>query len=665
MAHALHRLVQELPLPLAVLAGRALGSRRGRDRHDAAYYLAEATLKVAAAARIGRWLDVACAPDSTLAGKLEALVLPSLGHWCGLLRDVAAELARAPRHAFDATGAALLEPMGGPALAALARAAREAGLCEPQVASQAQKRGRLGLFELLVSYRNELIGHGAQRDAELYERLAGLILDAIVEALGGEVLFGGLRLEVAHLAVSASRRAAACRFTDLTGLVPLPLDDEVEGVLPERLYLVGEAIRVPLHPLVVCSEDERGEVRTGFLNRAFSAGDGAVRRADYLDYLSGRALADRDALEGLAELLGKLRGAPVDVESVSTLASKVEEAGGAPPPAAEELGAGTRLGHYEIERLLGSGAMGRVYAARDTRLGRDVALKVLPAELAAHPDRRRRFEREAHAVAKLAHPNVVTLHAFEEADGRSFLVMERVSGARLGTRVVPGGLPFDELLAIARPLADAVAAAHAEGVLHRDLKPDNVMLTASGTLKVLDFGLAKLFVAGLGGVGALETEEGRPLGTPAYMSPEQAEGLPVDARSDLFALGVVLFELAAGRRPFEGESAMRVVSAVLSTPAPDLAELRPDLPPRFARIVARCLVKDRARRYQSARDLATDLGELEVELLPGRARAGGARRGRVAAVSFVAGAALAGAIGLGAWRASERAAAPSGAGGPS
>ena len=652
MAHALHKRVQELPLPLAVLAGRALGSRRGRDRHDAAYYLCEATLKLAAAARIGRWLDVAWAPDSALAERLEVLVLPSLGHWCGLLRDVAAELARAPRHAFDATGGLLLEPLGTPSLAALARAVREAALCDPQLATQAQKRGRLGFFELLVAYRNELIGHGAQRDAELYESLAGLLLDAVVDVLAGDALFGGLRLGVAHLAVSASRRAAAFRFTDLTGLVPLPLDGDVEGEEPERLYLVGEAVRVPLHPLVVCSDDERGQVRTGFLNRAFSAGDGGVRRADYVDYLSGRALADKNALDGLAELLAKLRGAPVDVDTLSTIASRIDDDPATPPPAGDEaLGAGVRLGHYELERLLGAGAMGRVYAARDTRLGREVALKLLPPELAAHPDRRRRLEREARAVAKLAHPNVVTLHAFEEAGGRSFLVMERVSGERLGARVVAGGLPFAELCAIAVPLADAVATAHEHGVLHRDLKPDNVMLTASGSLKVLDFGLAKLFVEGLG-VGGLETQEGRLLGTPAYMSPEQAEGAPVDARSDIFSLGVVLFELATGQRPFEGESAMRVVSAVLSAPAPDLARLRPDLPARFVRIVSRCLSKDRSRRYQSARDLATDLAELSADLAPQETPARRGRRRVAVAVAFATGAALAAAVALVAWRAS-------------
>jgi eukaryotic-like serine/threonine-protein kinase len=285
--------------------------------------------------------------------------------------------------------------------------------------------------------------------------------------------------------------------------------------------------------------------------------------------------------------------------------------------------AGAHLGPYVIVAPLGSGGMGDVYRARDPRLNRDVAIKVLPALGADHPERRERFTREAQAVAALNHPNIVTIHSVEEANGTAFLTMEIVEGRSLADALVQGALPIDRLLKVAIAVADAIAAAHQKGITHRDLKPGNVMLgehDQAGRVKVLDFGLAKLVNApadasGMTTVAAAPiTGEGRILGTVAYMSPEQAEGKPIDARSDLFSLGVVLFEMATGQRPFTGDTNMSVISAILRDTPKSVSDLKAGLPPELGRIIRRALAKDPERRYQTAKDLRNDLEELKASL---------------------------------------------------
>ncbi|MGV8039498.1 MAG: serine/threonine-protein kinase [Thermoanaerobaculaceae bacterium] len=276
---------------------------------------------------------------------------------------------------------------------------------------------------------------------------------------------------------------------------------------------------------------------------------------------------------------------------------------------------GRTLGHYTVEARLGRGGMGEIYLARDTRLDRRVALKVLPETMAADPDRRARFEREARAVAALSHPNIVTIHSVEEAEGLHFLTMELVDGHTLGEVIPDRGFDLEGFLRVAIPLVDAVAAAHAQGIVHRDLKPDNVMVSTSGLVKVLDFGLAKQ--AAPEGVAPLavmqtvtRTGEGIIVGTVSYMSPEQAEGKPVDARSDVFALGIVLYEMASGHRPFPGDSAVSVLSSILKDTPPSLGDLRPELPRSLAALVHRCLDKDPARRFQSAAEVRAELERL-------------------------------------------------------
>ena len=279
---------------------------------------------------------------------------------------------------------------------------------------------------------------------------------------------------------------------------------------------------------------------------------------------------------------------------------------------------GRRLAHYEILEKIGSGGMGEVYRARDTKLNRDVALKILPEDLAKDPERATRFEVEARAVAALRHPNIVTIYAVEEVDGVRFMAMELVEGKTLAQVIPPGGLPLDRFLDIAIPLADAVAAAHAKGITHRDLKPDNVMVEPDGRIKVLDFGLAKLLEVGLVSdltlsIGPRSTQEGRILGTVAYMSPEQAEGKPVDPRSDVFSLGIVLYEMITGDRPFQGDTHISTITAILrDTPKP-VHERTHAAPRQLDRILQRCLEKSPDRRYETARGLRNDLDSLRVE----------------------------------------------------
>ncbi len=291
------------------------------------------------------------------------------------------------------------------------------------------------------------------------------------------------------------------------------------------------------------------------------------------------------------------------------------------------------LKHYRVLDRLGAGGMGEVYLAEDTKLHRNVAIKVLLEDAAEDPARRERFGREARAIAALSHPNIVTIHSVEEDAGRLFLTMEYVDGKPL-TDVIPrGGLSLDKLLAIAIPLADAVAAAHERGIVHRDLKPANVMVAADGRVKVLDFGLARLReddAQQAATMTAQITGEGRILGTAAYMSPEQAEGRVVDARSDLFSLGILLFEMATGERPFTGDTTMSVISAILKDSPRSISAIRPDVPRELARIIKRALQKDPEQRYQTAKDLRNDLQLLKAEFDSGElaAAAPGAARPR-------------------------------------
>ena len=285
------------------------------------------------------------------------------------------------------------------------------------------------------------------------------------------------------------------------------------------------------------------------------------------------------------------------------------------------LSPGVRLGPYEILAPLGAGGMGEVYRARDTKLGRDVAIKVLPEALAQDPERLARFEREARSLAALNHPGIVTIYAVEESGETRFLAMELVEGENLDTAIPPRGFSLLRFFDVAVPLADALSAAHERGIVHRDLKPANVMITREGRVKVLDFGLAKLEAANSGANAtdietasrAALTGEGKVFGTVAYMSPEQARGGKIDARSDVFSLGVVLYQMLTGERPFKGSASADLISSILRDQPPSVTEVRSDLPPHLSRILRRCLEKDPRDRYQTSRDVYNELKDLRAE----------------------------------------------------
>ena len=277
---------------------------------------------------------------------------------------------------------------------------------------------------------------------------------------------------------------------------------------------------------------------------------------------------------------------------------------------------GARLGPYEIIALLGRGGMGEVYRAQDTRVGRVVAVKVLPPEAAEQPERRQRFEREARAVARLNHPHICALYDVGQQDGLEFLVMEYLEGETLAARLACGPLPLDEALKHAAALAQALGRAHREGITHRDIKPSNVMITDGG-IKLLDFGLAKLRESGDTPVsgsplddqstGVAISPEGSLVGTIAYMSPEQLEGRAVDARTDIYALGLIVYEMITGQRAFAKGSQAGLIAAILKEDPPPMTTLQPKTPPAVERIIITALAKDPAKRWQDAGDLAREL----------------------------------------------------------
>jgi serine/threonine protein kinase/tetratricopeptide (TPR) repeat protein len=280
---------------------------------------------------------------------------------------------------------------------------------------------------------------------------------------------------------------------------------------------------------------------------------------------------------------------------------------------------GARLGPYEILAPLGSGGMGEVYRARDVRLGREVAVKVLPEHVATDPDRKARFEQEARAVAVLAHPNILVLHDFGAEAGVTFAVTELLEGETLRQRLGGGALPWRKTVEIGVALADGMAAAHAKGIIHRDLKPENIFLTADGRVKILDFGLARVAPPPIEIPGAetvsyheplAQTDPGTMMGTVGYMSPEQVRGLTVDARTDLFALGCVLYEMVAGRRAFAAQTGADALAAILNADPPDLEESGKKVPPEAELVIRHCLEKNPEQRFQSARDLAFALRAL-------------------------------------------------------
>ena len=285
-----------------------------------------------------------------------------------------------------------------------------------------------------------------------------------------------------------------------------------------------------------------------------------------------------------------------------------------------ELKPGQVIGSYEIISFISRGGMGEVYLAQDKRLGRRVALKLLPSTVTKDVNRLRRFEQEARAASALNHPNILTIHEIHEANSTLMIATEYVEGETLRQRLGYDTLDLQAALHIAIQIADALAAAHKAGIIHRDIKPENIMIRPDGYVKVLDFGLAKLtepaspMSAAEAPTKQVKTGSGMIMGTVGYMSPEQARGVAVDARSDIFNLGAVIYEMVAGQKPFEGETPSDVLAAILKSEPPLLSHFAPEAPPELVRIVTKALRKDREQRYQVIKDMLLDLKSLKEEM---------------------------------------------------
>ena len=325
------------------------------------------------------------------------------------------------------------------------------------------------------------------------------------------------------------------------------------------------------------------------------------------------------------------------------------------------LSPGARLGPYEVTGPLGAGGMGEVYKARDTRLDRTVAIKVLPAQFAADPRFRERFEREAKAISQLSHPHICTLHDVGRQDEIDYLVMEYLEGQTLAQRLYKGALPLDQALRYAIQIADALDKAHRQGIVHRDLKPGNIMLTKSGA-KLLDFGLAKASGRAItGGSSSMVpttvpmTAEGTILGTLQYMAPEQLEGKEADTRSDIFSFGAIIYEMTTGKRAFEGNSAATVIAAIVDRQLPPMSTLQPLTPPMLERVATKCLAKNPDDRWQTAHDLSDELKWIAERESHANAGVSQRQRGtRRLAYIATAGAVLVGMVTVLAWRALDR-----------
>src|SRR6266481_5821721 len=276
------------------------------------------------------------------------------------------------------------------------------------------------------------------------------------------------------------------------------------------------------------------------------------------------------------------------------------------------LTAGAKLGPYEVLAPLGAGGMGEVYRARDPRLGRDVAIKVIPVSFAADTERLRRFEQEARAVAALNHPNILAIYDIGTREDAPFIISELLEGETLRGRLSSGVLPVRKAIEYAVQMGQGLAAAHEKGIVHRDLKPENIFVTRDGRVKILDFGLAKLTQPEGDHAETIthQTEAGVVLGTVGYMSPEQVRGRPADHRSDLFSFGAILYEMLSGRRAFHGETSADTMSAILRGESPGLAETNRGISPGIEQLVRHCLEKNPEERFQSARDIAFDLESL-------------------------------------------------------
>ena len=671
-------LLDELPLPLAQLSRRALDGKSAVERHNCAYYLGEASLKLAAAARIRLYLERALEPEGNVARRLVCLKLPSLGQWCELLRSTNNELGAM----VDADEVALARrarelgkrPDSWDAVVRLADGVVDAGVLNREIARRAVTGGPLGFFELLTAYRNEVIGHGAQRSDAYCDEFSTLLLDAVLDVLASDALFDGMRL---GRAVASSDSPDMLVWQDLSGLAATTSSVDAGDVDPTQLYFRGMGEAISVHPLVVVRDDDLGREQVGFLNRTLlrtrTIAHGLVeevRRVDYLDYATGDTFSGIDTREGMRELLERSRQA--------------DDEGAGDQLVALPIAHGSVVGDFEVRAPIGRGAAGVVFAAKQRSMDRIVALKVLEPSLVATSLQLRRFHREIAALARCDHANVVKVLTAGVDHHRHFYAMEFVDGAdlarvgrvlaawrrdgvelleghlsaavRLAQRIqggmdapdspaVPTGPESSDAsppeaegraieLRIAELFADAAEGLHhlhERGTVHRDVKPGNLMLTGDGSrMVVMDLGSAHLVDE-----TATMTRSGMGLaGTLRYMAPEQLERQrdAIDGRADVYALGATLFELVTGRRMFDGDNEGRIVQQVLGERPPPVRSLVRSAPRSLEAVIARATSKHPDARYPTARALAEDLRAVAAAL-PTKAKPAGPMR---RALSFAA-----------------------------
>ncbi|HAK96244.1 MAG TPA: hypothetical protein DCM87_14945 [Planctomycetes bacterium] len=639
------RILDCYPLPLARAYRRYLNATETRESHDAAYYLYEAYLKYVASIAVAGYLATE-ARDHRTNAILKGLARPSLGEWARFLRECVRFLRDAqPPDPVIAAMHDLLETKEArwTEVLALYNGLREFLGGKP---SERERVSLALLLEEIVAYRNRVIGHGAPRGRDHYERFAQLMGTAYPVLLAHSPFLTARRLAVFDALEIEARSEVRCTIFEYMGTQPIrraaPLVIPYGNAVPNKhlLYLLDDHDRfVTLHPLLVAHRED-----VYLLNDV----DGVP---EYISYATGECYRPEDLPDAQGVLLGRVLGYRVDAQRLTGIAGDI-----APPPAPSDAPVARRLGDFRIVKEIGHGGMGAVFEAVQESLGRRVALKVLPGSFALDRTRIERFRREARATARIHHPNIVPVYEVGEADGTHYYAMEYIAGATLDTLLArarddaartkhrKGSSTSDpafiaHVVAEIAALAEGLQQAHVLGLVHRDVKPSNILADAAGRYVLIDFGLVHEADA------AAITQSGEMLGTVHYMSPEQVSRRPVDARTDVYSLGVTLYEIVAGRPPFQAAAEHEIQHAILfKEPVPPRA-LNPRVHRDLETIVLHAMEKDPDRRYQSALAMAQDLRKfLRYEPILARPRSALTRlsrriwkhRGKAAAAALAA-----------------------------
>ena len=660
--------IAQMPLPLAQISRRARNAKNRTDTHLNALFLDEATIKLVACGRVASVLSAGLDAKDPLARQMEQVCHPSLGQWNGLARDCGKALGKRQDRALLPLALPLDSHEALPAVRAWAEAACEGDNPPLEKASirEPLKLGAQGFFDLVTTYRNKVLGHGAVPLPAFLEKMGPLLLAAAEEVLGLPSLLGGLSLAFARLVPDGN--SARLEWSGLTGTASLGLTANEVGPEPAvtsgdprlvsgQVFLVGPGVRLGLHPLIVYVEDENERERVGFLNGVQTRKDGVeVKKSEYLDYATGESLRGIEAKEGLRAFLARLKGRDISADDVERI---IQLSQSDLPEPETGVNSGSMLGDFLLEGELGRGAFGVVYRARQQRLGREVAIKVLPPMLAGDPVTLARFRREIRSLGRCDHPNLVRIITSGQEGDRHYYVMELVEGIDLEAMgkvlsqwhkshagplreghvqaairssadrrvqqlnhdaedlpklkdLEPSPAPvlaigrtlYDQLAEQFAAIADALAHLHGRGILHRDIKPSNIMISHTGRMVLMDLGLARL-----ADKSQALTATSAGVGSPLYMAPEQLQKalVQVDDRADIYSLGATLYELLTHAPVFHAESREQLYMQILHQQPKLAARANSAVPRDLESVVMKCLEKDRTLRYATAIDLRDDL----------------------------------------------------------